>query len=203
MAKRPYAIIDVDLTFVDSVCGPHGWLQWLNAKTGQSITPEDAKWNYNLGKIFSEHWPKHCTEGPMDWWRYPGIYDQMTPLYGAVETLEMIHDMGYDIIFVSHCKGSHMKSKFTFLKAHVGHIMKGFVATKEKFLINSGTGRDFVIDDRNDYLNQFDDDTTFKVKFSTKWTQYTELTSQIPEVSSWPELIKTQGKSLAAYAKND
>lgn len=184
--KRPFAIIDVDLTFVDSVNAPHGWLQWLNAKTNQNLTADELNWNYNLAKGFLPHWPAHCTETPMDWWRYQGIYDQMKPMEGAVEALEHLTTLGYDVVFVSHCKGSHMKSKYSFLKKYAGHIMKGFVATKEKHLVCSGTGKDVVFDDRNDYLNLFDDSVR-RFKIDNKWTQYAELNPGVKTVSGWQE----------------
>jgi hypothetical protein len=186
--RKPIAVIDVDLTVVDSVEGPDGWLSWLNAKTGLNLTAEDCGYQYNLAKIFQPHWPAHCTETPMSWWRYPGIYDKLQPIRGSVEALERI-SRTHDVVFVSHCKGSHMKSKVSFLKKHFGHIMSGFVATKEKWVVSSGNPLDLVVDDRNEHLANFKNTDHTLIKFNTNWSQFVELTDvQVTIFQSWESI---------------
>lgn len=182
--KRPYAIIDIDLTFVDSVTSPTGWLAWLNSMSGKNRTAEELNWSYSLGKAFADDL-KHLRVDPMDWWRYPGIYDLMQPMNGAVDAVVHLHNLGYDIVFVSHVKGQHAKSKHNLIKRTVP-VPYRFVSTKEKDTVRSGTGNDIFIDDRHEYINQ--SDARFKFKFNTKWTQFVELNDiGVVVVDTWKE----------------
>lgn len=187
MTSKPVAVIDVDLTVVDSVEGPDGWLSWLNAKTGLNLTAKDCEYQYNLAKVFQPHWPSYCTETPMDWWRYPGIYDKLKPIEGSVEALERIA-LTHDIVFVSHCKGSHMKSKVAFLKRYFGHIMSGFVATKQKQFISTGSPFDIVVDDRHEHLQKFENSKHRVIKFNTQWSQFAPALPMIFTADSWNEV---------------
>jgi len=193
MTSKPVAVIDVDLTVVDSVEGEHGWLSWLNSKTGLNLTAAECDNDYNLGKKFLPHWPEYCTETPMDWWRYPGIYDKLKPLPDAVTAIELISQT-HDIVFVSHCKGLHMKSKVAFLKRYFGHVMAGFIATKEKQFISTGSENDIVIDDRNEHLVKFKNTKHQLFKFNTKWSQFVSLSKEMPDrhyvlLDGWKEIV--------------
>lgn len=183
--KKPFMVIDVDLTIVDSVCSENGWLAWLNAKTGKNFTAEELGWNYNLGKLFAPFWPEYNTVNPMDWWRYAGIYDTMTPYEGSREAIAELSKK-YDIIFASHCKGAHMKSKYMFLKRFFGEHMKAFVATKEKWTINSGVFGDVIVDDRNEHLQ---DESKYRIKFITNWSQFSQLNKPVNfEAANWKQI---------------
>jgi hypothetical protein len=180
--SKPYFIVDIDLTVVDSVTGPNGWLAWLNAMTNRTDTADDLNWDYNIGKFYKEDLAKLKID-PMDWWRYPGIYDWMQPLPGAVEVIQKMYNRGYEIVFVSHCKGQHSKSKHNFLRRFIT-APYSFIATKEKCKVNSGTGNDVFIDDRNEYLNM--SKASVKFKFKTKWTQFEELDiSRVLYADTW------------------
>lgn len=183
---RPIAIVDVDLTAVDSVTP---WLAWLNAKTGQNFTPEQLGYEYNLGKVFKPFWPSYCTEQPLDWWRYEGIYDMLQPYEGAVDALREISQT-HQIVFVSHCKGRHMKSKVSFLKKHFP-FMSGFLATKQKqFVASMDPRRDIVIDDRHEHLNKFLHRHCVPFKMHTKWSQTENLLIDATVCLSWKELME-------------
>jgi 5'(3')-deoxyribonucleotidase len=161
----PMVIVDVDITIVDT---DMQWLKWLNTMSGRNTTPETFEWEYNVGQFFKNDLTKYHLD-PFDFWRSDNIYDTLKPYPGVRETLEQLHNIGYDIVFASHIKGDHHKSKYNFLKRYFGDIMAGFVATKEKHLIRSGTGKDIIIDDRFEYLNQ--SDAAVKVWFKNSWKQ--------------------------------
>lgn len=182
---RPICIVDVDLTVVDSVTP---WLNWLNAKTGKNFTAEDLGYDYDLGKHFTQHWPSYCTERPISWWRYEGIYDALQPYKGAVEVLRQISHT-HQIVFVSHCKGRHMKSKVAFLKRHFP-FMSGFLATKQKhFVASMDPKRDIVIDDRNEHLNKFQHRHVIPIKMYTPWTQTEQLRMPVHIVYDWEQVL--------------
>lgn len=70
---------------------------------------------------------------PLDYWRSHTLYDNLTPMSGAVETLRDLSEH-FDIVFVSRLKGDHHRSKVYFLKKWFP-FMKGFVGTHEKWLL--------------------------------------------------------------------
>jgi hypothetical protein len=187
MDNKPYAIIDIDLTLVDSVTGPYGWLDWLNSMTGRNHTAEELGYDYNLGKFYKEDLAKLKVD-PMDWWRYPGIYDCMKPLEYAHVALSRLKFLGYEIVFVSHVKGQHSKSKHNFLKRHFSDLDYSYLVTKEKHRVNSGTGKDIFVDDRHDYINKSNARHVFL--FNTPWTQFEELKRPYTRAFNWKDILE-------------
>lgn len=181
------AAIDVDLTVVDL---GQMWLDWLNAMTHKKLTLEDCRLpdggiNYNLGSYFEDDLRK-LSITPTCYFRQSGIYDQAKPIEGSQEALYWLKQNGYDIVFVSHCKGSHMKSKVNFLKRYFP--FDGFVATKQKGYVRA----DLVIDDRNEHLNSFND-SVFKVKRKTEYNQYEELRKVNYQFNNWDDFTEDFG----------
>jgi hypothetical protein len=172
MMKEPI-LVDVDLTFVDSGTP---WMDWLVNVNGCnpdfSKSPENGQIHYNLGKYFPA--PGEYGVCPFEFWEDPYLYDKLRPMFGAVSALESLKKEGHPIRFVSHCKTGHFSSKARFLKRECGHFLDlekgttgdGFYATKVK----SGVSGRVIIDDRNEFLNQFSDDV-IKIKFKTSYTQ--------------------------------
>lgn len=166
-------ICDVDLTFVDS---GRPWTEWMEAVYGVapdwSQTEPGELYHYNLSKYFPE--PKVNQIPPYDYWEDPFLYDKMKPLPGAVEALYALKLAGHPIRFVSYCKKGHFGSKARFLKRETSHFLDlehgttgdGFYATKVK----SGVAGAVIIDDRNEFLNQFGPEV-IKIKFATPYTQ--------------------------------
>lgn len=151
-------LCDVDLTVVDPI---PLWWQWLEIRTGKRISYTDlygiyrrtgTRITYNIGEIFREAAGGWLGFDTADFWRNEGIYDLMRPIPAAVDILKRLHTEGYEIRFVSHCKGNHHKSKYEFLERNFP-FMSGFAATKEKYMLHA----DIFIDDRNDHLNKMPD----------------------------------------------
>lgn len=176
-------LIDVDLTFVDS---GWPWLEWMEnvyqIPADRLLMEKDhaqyGLFNYNLSKYF----PTRCKQAiePYEFWEDPHLYDKMVPREGAVEAVRRLHEAGHPIRFVSYCKKGHFSSKVRFLKRHCpfldldnGTDGSGFYATKVK----AGVAGGVIIDDRNQFLNQFPDDVV-KVKFNTPFTQDEEPRTQ-------------------------
>lgn len=181
-------LIDVDLTFVDS---GWPWLDWMtdvyqcdpDSDAMHRDRHETGLYNYNLSKYF----PNRCKEAipPYEFWEDPHLYDKLTPLPGAVEAIRRLHEAEHPIRFVSYCKKGHFSSKVRFLKRHCpfldldnGTDGSGFYATKVKAGVSGGV----IIDDRNQFLNQFPDDV-IKVKFDTPFSQDVEPRTQYDLVS--------------------
>lgn len=187
-------LIDVDLTFVDS---GWPWLDWMEVvyqtKPDQAMMHKDfhetGLYNYNLSKYF----PNRCTSAiqPYDFWEEPFLYDKMQPRPGAVAAIRQLYAAGHPIRFVSYCKKGHFSSKVRFLKRHCpfldldgGSDGSGFWATKNKAGVKGGV----IIDDRNQFLNQFEDDV-LKIKFYTQFSQDEEPRVQYDlESDCWPEI---------------
>lgn len=159
------ACIDVDMTVVDIGTT---WLDWLNNMTGKNLTMLDCEYDYNLGRFFEEDLKK-LRMRPCDYFRSNTLYDTLKPIKGSVEALRWFKGQGWDIVFVTHVKGSHSKSKHNFLKRYFP-FMDGYVVTKEKHYVK----HDMLIDDRNNFLNRVDP-SALAIKISTPYSQNEEL----------------------------
>lgn len=102
---------------------------------------------HSLYKEASKH-----LEDPLDFWRAEDLYDNLTPMNGAVEKLEQLSQY-FDIVFISRLKGNHHKSKVGFCKKHFP-FMAGFIGTHEKWLMNDSVLA--MIDDLPENLIKFD-----------------------------------------------
>lgn len=173
------AAIDVDLCVVDIGTT---WLDWLNNMTHKSLTLEDCNYDYDLGKYFKDDL-KTYRMCPYDYFRQCGLYDTLKPFDGCVEALRWLKGQGYDIVFVSHIKGNHNKSKHNFLRRWFP-FMDGYVATKEKYFVK----HDLVIDDRNDHLNKYSSDA-IKIKKTTPYSQFEKLEDDVYSIYRWDEFI--------------
>lgn len=186
-------LVDVDLTFVDSGTP---WFQWLEDVYGvapdMSKGPGNGQIHYNLGKYF----PAPLVEqiSPHDYWEDMFLYDRLKPLPGAVNALKTLKEAGYPIRFVSHCKKGHFSSKARMVKRETSHFLDiekgstgdGFYATKVK----SGVSGRVIIDDRNEFLNQFGDDV-IKIKFKTPYTQFEDPRVKYDfESDDWDEILQ-------------
>lgn len=160
------ACIDVDMTVVDIGIT---WLDWLNNMTGKNLTLEDCQYDYNLGRFFEDDL-KTLRMRPCDYFRSNTLYDTLKPIKGSVEALQWLKQKGWDIVFVTHVKGGHSKSKHNFLRRYFP-FMDGYVVTKEKHYVK----HDMLIDDRNNFLNKVDL-SALAVKISTPYSQSEGLT---------------------------
>ena len=144
--------VDVDLTVCPS---DDGWREWLGNKYGY-VKCRMTEYNFT-------HYYPHA-EDPFEYWRSLE-YSQFQPLKGSVEKLEQLSTY-FDIVFISAIKGQHTKSKYYWLEQHFP-FLKGYIATKEKFLMNNSVCA--MIDDRLDNLQGFDQHK--RVLYKTPYTQ--------------------------------
>lgn len=135
--KRKIIGVDVDLTVVNPV---PGWLSWYKSLTGHELT---SLQEFNLEHLMTEH------HDPMEFWKNPKLYDDLIPIENSVESLKKIKELGYDIVFVSHCYPEHFNSKKLFLKRNFP-FADGFVDTADKRFVQC----DIFIDDYKKYLRQ-------------------------------------------------
>lgn len=144
--------VDVDLTVCPS---DDGWREWLGNKYGY-VKCQMTEYN------FSHYYPH--AEDPFEYWRSLE-YSQFEPLKGSVEKLDQLSKY-FDIVFISAIKGKHNKEKYYWLKEHFP-FMKGYIATKEKFLMNNSVCA--MIDDRLDNLQGFNQHK--RVFYKTPYSQ--------------------------------
>ncbi len=163
--------VDIDLTVAASDLAYWDWLQLVTSQ--DKVFPYNTEeLEYNLGEYF--FLPTSCDA--MAYWRYDDIYDENTsrtrfdinPVGGSQEVLENLHNLGYEIVFVSQVEGDHHKSKVEWVKRHFP-FMSGFLATKEKQYVMSK----IFIDDRNKHL--VDNLSPYRIKFNTPYIQDVEL----------------------------
>lgn len=107
--------VDVDLTFVDS---GRAWLDWCQKKTGLPINvflpPQNPqmRFYYDLTKYFPT-----CFKNDLRlFWKLGGIYDNLEPVPGAVDTIKWLHDEGAIIWFLTGSLSHEQHvNKFDFL----------------------------------------------------------------------------------------
>lgn len=181
--------IDVDLTFVDSGTP---WIEWLEkvygVKMDLSLPPPNPQGMlyYNVSKYFPP--AKVHQLSPYEFWEDPYLYDKLKPLPGAVEAVAAWAKAGHFNHFVSYCMKGHFSSKVRFLKRETEEFFSlepgsghAFYATKHK----AGVDVDVIIDDRNEFLNQFGPEV-IKIKFKTPYDQSEELKTSIDlETDDW------------------
>lgn len=124
--------------------------------------------DYNLASYFPEMKNKRVT--PYEFWRSESIYDFVHPVAHSVQVITELAEH-FDIVFVTHVKGRHSRSKYNCLERFFGHIQFDYVVTKEKYRVEA----DAIIDDRNEFLNQFLNKGKLAVKLSTPYTQNVEI----------------------------
>lgn len=168
--------VDVDNCVVDMI---PLWLNWLNKLTGLDRTLHDVGYDYSLGELYREEL-EPLGVCPMDFWRYEGIYDTSDPISDSVRVLEYLaEEEGHEVIFISKVMGNHGESKKRFLNAHFP-FHSGIVFTENKGLVNV----DVMIDDRNAFLNQFNDNVK-KILFWSPYTQCEEIDELTIKANNW------------------
>lgn len=174
--KNPIIVVDVDITLVRTDLA---WWEWMEKVTDKCLAPERPL-PYNISTLFEDSVPEGVDL--FDYWRDGCVYHTLKPRDGAIECLTDLDSQGWDVVFASHIKGLHHKSKVNFLKRHFP-FMKGFLATKEKGFIKA----DAVVDDRVKFLNQFPSDVK-KFLIDTPYQQCQEPVDGIYEVEDWREI---------------
>ena len=163
---KPYILVDVDNTLVDT--GTE-WVRWMNNVTGLNLSLNDVGKSYDTEEAFVEKF-KEIDMCPYDFWRSTTLYDCLRPYPDAERALREIKlVVGGHVIILTHSKGNHLKSKHRFIERFFGDIVDGFVSTKDKWVVKSGTGKDIFIDDRNENLTSHS--ALFKIRFNTIWEQ--------------------------------
>lgn len=175
--------VDVDLVLASSDIA---WFNWLCrvTKTYSKLNVDfKPPFNYDLSTYFKDY-----LDGidPYDFWRNEGVYDWIDPVPGSQRALAQLkNEIDCKIIAVSHCKGNHFKSKWQFLKRNFGDNIDSYVVTKEKENVRV----DYLIDDRNNYLNKMPEDVTC-IRFETPYTQSEEPKREILVKNTWEDIVE-------------
>lgn len=171
--------IDVDLT---TLASDVLWWEWLVKMCGESnlgfssleqlhiwATTTNQKVDYDLTEYFGE--PINDRVSALDFFRSDSTYDLVQPVEGAVEYISKLASEGFEIVFVTHCKRNHSRSKYNCLERYFKGFDWDYVVTKEKHRVNA----DIIIDDRNEFLQQFLDKGKTAIRIHTPYTQHTDV----------------------------
>lgn len=166
--------VDVDNTIIHHHIDDY-W-DWLHSITEYKSTAKFSLLDYQnpeyaIHKYFQEELNKRGLDG-LEWWRNENLYDIYSPSMESIKYLNELRKRGHEIIFISQIKGNHHKSKYNFVERNFPYL-KGFIATKEKELVDV----DVMIDDRNRVLNRFNGKKTLLLRMYTPYTQE-EILSQ-------------------------
>lgn len=180
--------VDVDLTVVNS---DRLWFDWCNSKCRnqlnyESLVAEGGTIPYHFGELFGFVNPGTA----LDFWNEESIYDELEPIPGAVEALEIISKT-HEIVFVSKLMGNHFESKKQFLETHFP-FMAGFIGTDQKHFARV----DMLIDDRVDHLNKVQRVGILPIQYMTQYQQDEEPAASMFYVKSWQDLLCTDTDSV-------
>lgn len=184
--SRPTIGVDVDLTTLQS---DKAWWQWLwNMTSGHNLPPsidDYVKEGNLLDYDLSSHFPRLDNDNvdPFDFWRQEGVYDWIEPIDGAVPAIKKLMEYA-NIVFVTHNKGNGGRSKFNNLARLFGKDNFSYVVTREKFLVKM----DYMIDDRNDFLNDCAQNGIRCIRLITPHKQYEDQHSKIIPLENWHEI---------------
>lgn len=175
--------IDVDGVVVEPY---YLWWQWMECTCGvYRPMPErkgDELVDYDLSKYFKKELKKLRVDA-LDFWRGTDVYNFLRPMPGSVEVIKKLAEEGHKIMWATHCKGFHTRSKYRFIERN--YPIKGFFATKEKHEIRT----DVMIDDRVDVLNKFYNNESL-VLFDSPFTQKESPALPMTTVKNWNQVYE-------------
>lgn len=208
--QKPILGLDVDLTVapLDKM-----WFEWLTCMCGpakiefiegvqefyedyndfyNAFVRYGQQINYNLTVYFEK--PINKNVDWFDFFRREGIYDTVRPYYGSQVTLKTLQKH-FDIVFISHIKGNHHKSKYNFLARNFKNF--DFLATKEKHRVTM----DILVDDRINFLNKVGEYGVSGIHVDTIYTQDEEPAYTYPKVNlksldGWDQLISIVDETM-------
>ncbi|BAV80867.1 putative 5'(3')-deoxyribonucleotidase [Vibrio phage RYC] len=178
-------VIDLDLTLYDT---DKGWFDWLNHVCDdfdfvryQADLLAD-KVNYNLSVYFTL--PEYLD--PFLYWKDKDTYVHCETHRFARNVIKNLYEAGFEIVFCSYCMGcpEQIKYKLTRLKSEFDFLLPddfNFIPTRKKGLLK---GAHIIIDDRNEFLNQFGDDV-LKIRYQTPYTQDHVIEGEVVDCSNW------------------
>lgn len=178
--------VDVDLTTLQS---DHAWWFWLCTMAEDHNLPysisEFVRQGNKLDYDLSSHFPPMKNENvdPFDFWRQEGVYDWILPVDGAKWAINDLMKY-YNIVFVTHNKGNGGRSKFNNLDRLFGKDNFSYVVTREKYLVKMN----YMIDDRNDFLNACAKNGITSIKIETPHRQLEKTHRYILEMEHWYEI---------------
>ena len=172
---KPMVMCDVDITVVNT---DTQWIDYIGEKLfrdnpGESfarVAQHKALYGtipYDITELFPE--AKKLGIDLFDYWRSDNLYNLLTPIEGAVETLRRMSSQ-FDVVFVSQAKGGHHKSKYNWVNKWFP-FHSGVILTKEKWQVARGAC--LVIDDRLSVLEKCTEynPTIGTVLLKTSYTQ--------------------------------
>lgn len=169
--------VDADITFFKS---GDAWFKWLCHQTYRSedyINKVDEPLPYDLSGFFGLEY-----EDSMEFWRQPNLYDNMPILEGAIATINTWIIKGHEVGFISYCKSGHFANKCDKLKEIFPDL--AFInVTKEK----QYSKVDVMIDDRVEYLENFDSSVT-KILIQSKYAQNKPIPKDFIVCKDWFEI---------------
>lgn len=152
------------------------WLKWCNVFDGCNEDEQSVEYNYDLKKVFGD-WA-------MDFWATPNLYQKLSPKKDCVEVLKKLHDVGWEIGFVTYAKKGHYESKCEWIKHHFPFY--SFInASKEK----GYTYCTHAIDDRCKHLNQYPDNVKL-IRMLTMYTQEESCNRITAQFWTWNEIYE-------------
>lgn len=169
-------LLDMDGVVVDFL-GP--LLEQYNHLTGEGVNMSDIT-EYQTAKFVKK---RGILMGIKD---APGFIRNLQPLPGALESIEKLHKVGHDIVFVSNATNGPTSGheKREWLKYYLGHLWNKpqLVLTYHKYLVKG----DVMLEDNPENLEKLDKEVIPILYHHT----YNSSDKRFRRVFDWSQFVK-------------
>jgi len=176
-----YALVDIDDVVANLV---EIWLAIYNLKYNDVLI-KDQITDWDLTKFIKQNHSKRFYKIIES----PKLYEHVQPIKYALDGVNTLRDIGFEIIYATHSTNGGSGSKYKWLQKHNFWNEKDhYVETKDKFLIRG----DLMIDDGWHNIDRFDG---FTILFDEPWNRnryhknrmfgWTDILLQIEKYKTW------------------
>jgi len=170
-----YVLLDIDDTLCNTI---DIWLRRYRNKYKHKLYPKDIK-DWNL----VQYTVPECGTKIYDFLKSKTLYNYVKPLPRALEGVNILRNLGFEIVYITGGQPEDSVYKFKWLKNNNFWKDKDhYIQTHSKFLVRG----DLFIDDN--YNNIISHKTTYNLLFNAPWNLKYEYKNR---VSGWEEIIDT------------
>lgn len=177
--ERGTVVLDFDGVIADL---SREWIKRLNVRYGTDYRPGDIT-RWDMASFFPEEEPG----GVYGILHESNLYDYVEPMYGALEGVKELRDMGFRVKVASSCVGSTMvEGKLRWMRRYglfpepYRHWPEDFIATPDKSVIRGK----FLVDDKPKNLHGF---VGNRILFDAPYNK----DAHYRRVRRWDELVST------------
>lgn len=174
-------IIDVDDVLADLITV---WVRRYNKKYHDNLKVKNIT-DWNIAKFTKAE----CGDKIYEFIESPHLYNYIKPLPYALEGVNEIRDLGFEIVYATHSTVGAAGRKYLWLKQHGFWNEKDhYVETKSKHILNGN----LMIDDNYSNIEKFIANTSgFGLLMTRPWNKKYAYSSR---VNGWKDILDSIGE---------